>query len=116
MGLNFNRDDFGNEICLYYKDDAFDMKNWMLYVHKQENNNYYTSVFHRTKCSKFLLERFGEDRDTFLIKETLYNAYLYINSAKPRDDNNYGSSYYVGACSNRNKASRFKSIMIEKSN
>ena len=67
-GLIFNCDDFGNEIWLYYKDDAFDMKNWMLYVHKQENNNYYTSVFHRTKCSKFLLERFGEDSDTFLIK------------------------------------------------
>ena len=66
------------------------MKNWMLYVHKQENNNYYTSVFHRTKCSKFLLERSGEDRDTFLIKETLYNVYLYINVAKPRDDNDYG--------------------------
>ena len=109
-GANFTYEYFANEFCLYYKDDRDGMKNWMLYIHKQSNNDYYIPVFHRNKCSKFILEE--ADDGSFYIKETIYNVYLYMNLAKQRDTNIFGCSFYVGASSERNKASKFKYIDI----
>ncbi len=113
-GENFSCDNFENEFCLYYKDDKDGMKNWMLYIHKQSNNDYYTPIFHRSKCSKFILEYDDNDNDSFFIKETHYNVYLYMNLAKLRDLNKDGCSFYVGASSERDKATKFKYIDIER--
>ena len=101
-GENFSYEYFSNEFCLYYKDDRDGMKNWMLYIHKQSNNDYYTPMFHRTKCSKFIFENVGDG--FVLIKETYFNVYLYMNEAKKRDIN----SFYVGTTPERNKATKFK--------
>jgi len=113
-GENFTCDNFSsNEFCLYYKDDRDGMKNWMLYIHKQSNDDYFTPIFHRNKCSKFILERV-DNEDSFLIKETRNNVYLYMNLAKPRDLNKDGCSFYVGASTERDKATKFKYIDIER--
>ena len=61
---------------------------------------------------KFILET-TED-DSFLIKEIHYNVYLYMNLAKPRDLNKDGCSFYVGASSEKAKATKFKYIDIER--
>lgn len=108
-GENFTCDYFSNGICLYYKDNRDGMRNWMLYIHKQSNNDYFIPMFHRSKCSKFILETI-DDTKYFYIKETQNNVYLYMNEAQKRDDN----SYYVGATSEKNKATRFKYIDIIK--
>ncbi len=93
-GENFTCDNFSsNEFCLYYKDDRDGMKNWMLYIHKQSND---------------------DNEDSFLIKETRNNVYLYMNLAKPRDLNKDGCSFYVGASTERDKATKFKYIDIER--
>ena len=105
-GENFTYEFFSNGFCLYYKDDKDGMKNWMLYIHKQSNNDYYTPMFHRTKCSKFIFENI--DNDFFLIKETHYDAYLYMNEAKKRDIN----SFYAGSTTERDKATKFKYLDI----
>ena len=65
-GENFTFETFNsNEQCIYYKDDADRMRNWILYVDKQKDIDYFTPVFHKTKCSKFTLERI--DNDFFFI-------------------------------------------------
>ena len=102
QGENFSYEYFSNEFCLYYKDNTDGMKNWMLYIHKQSNIEYYIPMFHRTKCSKFEFE--NVDDGFVLIKETYYNVYLYLNEAKKRDSN----SFYIGATPERNKATKFK--------
>ena len=113
-GENFSYEYFSNEFCLYYKDDRDGMKNWMLYIHKQANNDYFVPMFHRNKCSKFILETVDNDNDSFLIKEITYDVYLYMNLAKPRDLNSFGCSFYVGASKEKNKATKFKYIDIER--
>ena len=50
-------------------------------------------MFHRSLCSKFILEAI--DDKSFYIKETKFNVYLYMNEAKKRDNN----SFYIGATS-----------------
>ena len=107
FGENFTFEQFKNgEFCLYYKDDADNMKNWILYIHKQPNMDYYTPLFHKTQCSKFVLDRV--DLDYFYIRETNYNVYLYLNETKQRDD----GSYYAGACSDIKRATKFKFIDV----
>ena len=101
-GENFTYEFFSDEFCLYYKDDRDGMKNWMLYIHKQSNIEYFTPMFHKTKCSKFVFETL--DDGFVLIKEKNFNVYLYLNEAKKRDIN----SYYIGATKDINKATKFK--------
>ena len=105
-GENFSYEYFSNEFCLYYKDDRDGMKNWMLYIYKQSNNDNYTPMFHRTKCSKFIFE--NVDDGFLIIKETYFNVYLYMNEANKRDIN----SFYVEATPERDKATKFKYLDI----
>ena len=90
------------EFTFYYKDDADGMKNWMLYIHKQSDIDYFTPMFHKNKCSMFVLE--SSDANSVYIKETKYNVFLYLNETKKRDSN----SFYVGATTEINKATKFK--------
>ena len=63
---------------------------------------------------KIYIRNIDNDNDSFLIKETNYKVYLYMNLAKPRDLNNFGCSFYVGASKEKNKATKFKYIDIER--
>ena len=68
-GENFDCEHFVDEkFCLYYKDDCDGMKNWMLFIEKQKDENYFTPVFHRIKCSNFIMENAGNN--FFYIKDT----------------------------------------------
>ena len=103
LGENFFCEYFAKKrFCIYYKDNTDGMKNWMLFIVKQQKGNYFTPVFNKNKCSMFILENAG--KNYFYIKETLYNVYLYLNSYKKRTD----SSFYAGATLERNKATKFQ--------
>ena len=78
----------------------------MLFIHKQQDIDNFTPVFHKNNCSEFIFEN-GDD-DYFYIKDTKYNVYLYLNNHKERDSNNYGTSFFAGATSERNRATLFK--------
>ena len=102
-GANLSFENYPNgEFTFYYKDDADGMKNWMLYIHKQSDIDYFTPMFHKNKCSMFVLE--SSDANSVYIKETKYNVFLYLNETKKRDSN----SFYVGATPEINKATKFK--------
>ena len=106
-GENFSYESFENgKFCLYYKDEKDGMKNWMLFIYKQENIDNFTPVFHKNKCSHFIME--NAENNYFYIKELQYNAYLYLNKHKKRDSNNFGTSFYAGATLERNRATKFK--------
>ena len=106
-GENFNFENFGNErFRLYYKDDRDCMKSWMLFIHKQQDIDNFTPVFHKNNCSEFTFENAGDNY--FYIKDIKYNVYLYLNNHKERDSNEYGTSFYAGATSERNRATKFK--------
>ena len=74
----------------------------MLYIHKQSDIDYFTPMFHKNKCSMFVLE--SSDANSVYIKETKYNVFLYLNETKKWDSN----SFYVGATTEINKATKFK--------
>ena len=105
---NFSYENFGNgKFCLYYKDnDDYKMKNWMLYIHKDQNAEYFTPLFHKKNCSQFILE--NADNNFVYIKEVKYNVYLYLNDSKKRDSNSYGTSFYAGASTEKDKATKFR--------
>ena len=105
-GMNFDIQYYKNGINISYKDDVYKMKDWKLYVTK--NKGEYVPVFHKYKSSYFKKEKY--DDYTFLLKETTTNLYLAIDTENLRDDNKYGSSYYVGLCSDRTGASRWVSF------
>ena len=107
--FTFENNEHG-EFTFYYKDDADGMRNWMLYIYKQSDIDYFTPMFHKNKCSMFALE--NSDNNSVYIRETKYNVYLYLNEAKKRDIN----SYYVGASPDKNKATKFNYIDIIKNN
>jgi hypothetical protein len=105
-GENFTYEDFGNKFRLYYKDDFNGMKSWMLFIHKQQNIDNFTPVFHKNNCSEFIFEKACDDY--FYIKDTQYNVYLYLNHHKERDSNKDGKSFYAGATFERDRATLFK--------
>ena len=106
-GQNFNFENFGNErFRLYYKDDRDCMKSWMLFIHKQQDIDNFTPVFHKNNCSEFTFENVGNGY--FYIKDIKYNVYLYLNNHKERDYNSSGTSFFAGATSERNRATKFK--------
>ena len=106
-GENFNFENFGNgRFRLYYKDNCDGMKSWMLFIQKQQDMDNFTPVFHKNNCSEFILENAGDDY--FYIKDIRYNVYLYLNNHKERDSNNSGTSFFAGATSERNRATKFK--------
>ena len=107
-GENFSYENFENgKFCLYYKDnDDYEMKNWMLYIHKHQNAEYFTPLFHKNNCSQFILE--NADNNYVYIKEVKYNVYLYLNDSKKRDSNSYGISFYAGASTEKDKATKFR--------
>ena len=94
-GMNFQIENYGTKICLSYIDNVFGMKNWKLYIHNG------IPVFHRYSSSFLELEPCH--KDIYLIKDINSNAYLYMNLSRPRDNNKWGKSFYVGVCKNRNK-------------
>ena len=110
-GENFIYENFEDgKFCLYSKNDDDGMKNWMLYIHKQQNNDNFTPVFDKNNCSYFTLEK--TDNDYVYIKDMQYNVYIYLNKYKERDSNRKGISFYAGATLNKKNATKFKYIDI----
>ena len=101
-GMNFQIENYGNKIRLSYIDNVFGMKNWNLYI---DNGN---PVFN--SCFSSYLELEPCDKDIFLIKDIDSKSYLFMDLSRPRDNNQYGKSFYVGLCKNRNQATRFRRI------
>ena len=112
-GENFSFESFENgRFRLYYRDgDDYNLKNYMLFIHKQQDMNNFTPVFHKNKCSEFILEN-TEENNKYYIKETGNNVYLYLNRYRKRDSNGSGTSYYAGATLERNRATKFEFIDI----
>ena len=104
-GENFTVENFENgRFRLYYKDDKDGMKNWMLFIHKQQDVDNFTPVFHKNNCSEFIFEKADETNEYFYIKDIKYNVYLYLNNHKERDS----TSFFAGAIVEKNRATKFK--------
>ena len=108
-GENFGFEIFENgRFRLYYRDgDDYNLKNYMLFIQKQQNVNNFTPVFHKNNCSEFILEN-AEENNTYYIKDTQNNVYLYLNKFRKRDSNSSGTSFYAGATLERNSATKFQ--------
>ena len=105
-GMNFDVLYSKDGIRYSYKDNVYGMKDWKLYIDKFKGEN--VPVFHRFNSSYFRQEKY--DDNTFLIKEINSNLYLKIDNKKLRDYDKWGTSYYVGLCSDRNQASKWISF------